>query len=151
MGLNFTAISLLRDSGPETNLAPLQRWACIYCSFPLSCKAKGYPALSATTGFGRGPAAKGTGNCAPAEPQGAVLGEEHPLLGSRHGKAVTPCWPPLLGFFSLLSLSRNKEAACCIYPSWGGWVKAGGYGCCSSLDRWMHQCMGQGKVSITCL
>lgn len=46
----------------------------------------------------------------------AVLGEEQLPLGSREGKAVM-CWPPLCGFFcSQVSLSRNKEAACCIYP-----------------------------------
>ena len=55
-----------------------------------------------------------------------MLGEEQPPLGSREGKAVTPCRPPLRGFFSSqVSLSRNKEAARCIYPSCLGRVAEG--------------------------
>lgn len=70
---------------------------------------------------------KGTENHAPAEPQGAVLGEEHLLLGSRHGKAVTHADHLSLAFstWSHSAEIRKQHVALLIL--------AGVFGCCRHL------------------
>lgn len=93
---------------------------------------------------------KGSGDRVPAKPrgqEGAVLAEEQPSRGSREGKVVTPYRPPYRGFFSSqVSLSRDKEAMCCIYPSRLGRVAEGRCfqilllaGCLG----WMQRCVGE--------